>query len=150
MRIDFSHRNIFHDRIHVTVPLRFKSNDGCGSVDYACRRIPARPELYAVSAGKLCNPVVFCVIIFQAFHDLLLCGRGVKAKIRKRKTSEIAAVILGREIISLRLAVHAYPGGFFLCQMQMVEQRLVIVIELGKCRPRTILRHKVVPNQVAP
>ena len=111
------------------------------------RRIPARPELNPVRAGELRDPDILLLVIHKTLADLFLRAVGVEAEIRHRHGAGVV-IILRRIVIRLWLAEHADLRRGLEVQMQVVEQRHIVVEELRVHRPGAVLVHHIPPDEL--
>ena len=108
--------------------------------------VPARAQLDAVGAGQLGDADVTGLVACETLLDLLVGHVGIEAEVG---VGEIAGdgVVLRRVIVGLGLAQLAHAGGGIEIQMEMVEQGILIVEELGVHGPRAVLVHEAVTDQ---
>ena len=114
---------------------------------HARRGVPAGAQLDAVRAGQLGDAVVPVLKAFQAGAHLFFFHVRVKAEIGGGEFAEVV-VQLRREVICFRLAEAAHPGGGFVVQMQMVEQRHVVVKEFAVHRPAAVGIHQLLADDL--
>jgi len=73
------HHALIHPE-NVAAPLRLVSAEAAGSVQDARPHQPTRPRFQPVGFGKVQDPVVAAVPIFEALSNLGLCGARLQAE----------------------------------------------------------------------
>ena len=123
---------------HVGTPLRLIGAERAGSVEDARVDEPAGAGLELVGLGEGEDLVVTLVPVGDALADLGLGRAGLEAHERVR---EIVAdvVVLGREVVGLRLAFETEQLGLLGVLVHVVRDRTHVVEELGVDGPLLVL-----------
>ena len=146
-RIDLAGDDVLVDRVHVGIPLGLIGQHGGRRVDDARGGVPAGAQLDAIGAGEVGDTGVVVRELRDALADLLLGHVRVEAEVGVVRLAEVVVQLLG-EVVALGLAQLAHPGRVLEGQVQVVEQRVLVVEEFGVHGPSAVLLHQLFAHQL--
>ena len=146
-RVYFVAGHVFVYAVYIAVPLRFICQYRARGMHHTGRSIPACAQFNAIRTGQFGNAVVSVFKAFQARAHFFFFHVRVKAKIGHREFAQVV-VQLRREIIRFGLAQTAHPGSRFVVQVQMMEQRHIVIKKLAVHRPSAIGIHQFLADDL--